>query len=282
MTYPRLLGNVVRQIDNKEHCVWGAIVSWRKNIYKSDLYSNSKSNYLTSMLKLIESGIIDIRIKLNAVNDTWINESKLKIDAYPHWSLPTKTIRKSCLNSFYKFIQSDFDRTVKPYRRHPKLPEIKHILSITEAKSLTENISPIELCNALSKINERDAYIVWLMMHTGQTLEAILELPKRKEDDEDPYLRFKDINPYIIGEHIPEHIIQRLNELCKNSKTYLFETTKGKRIRRTQVTRNLKQAGKKIGLTYDLTPKVLQGGVCAVMAEDKRSELEKALGFSID
>jgi hypothetical protein len=290
---------VYKQINNTEFHVWDAVVAWRDSIYQAGFWNTTKSSYLTSMLKLIESEVVNVRIQLHEINERWLNEAKYKIGNKDEWSLSTKIIRKSCLNSFYNFIKTDFDTTVKPYRRHPKYPEIKHILSNTQEeelekslikhtlssvqdKAFTIDISPIVLCNAISKINERDAYIVWLMMYTGQPLESILDLPKRKEDEENPYMCFKDIGSYTIGEHIPEHIIEGLNKLCKNSIVYLFETSVGKRVTRTQITRNLKKSGRNIGLKIDLTPKVLHGYVCAYMSRDKRSELEKALGFSID
>jgi len=266
---------------NKEFFVSDAVVQWRDNIYQTNFYNSSKGNRLTNMLKLIESGIVDTRLRLNQIDEHWLNESKQKIDDKPEWAKTTKAVRKSCLNSFYNFINTNFDTTVTPYRRHLKHHEIKHILSSVQEKALTKDISPIELCNTLGKINERDAYIAWLMMHTGQTLEAILDLPKIKEDDDNPYFRFKDLGDFVIGEHIPEHILEGLKQLCKNCNTYLFETAGGRRIMRTQVMRNLKQAGYKIGLDFDLTPKLLHGFVNAYMSRDKRSELEKAMGFSI-
>lgn len=265
---------IYNQMNNKEFFLWDAVVAWRDRIYQADLYNNTKGNYLTGMLKLIESGIIDVRLKLKQADECWANEAKQKIDAKPEWSTSTKTIRKSCLNSFHNFIRNDFNTSsIKPYRRHPDHNEIKHILSSVQDKALTKDISPVELCNALSKINERDAYIVWLMMHTGETLETILDFPNVKNEF---------LSPYMFGKHIPDHIRDALNGLRKNSNNYLFETANGKRIRRTQVTRNLKQAGHMIGLDFDLTPKVLHGYVCAYMSRNKRSELEIALGISID
>lgn len=257
-----------------EFFVWDAVVQWRDQIYQADFYNCSKGNYLTNMLKMIESDLVDVRCKLSIVNEEWLRQIKQKIDEKNEWSRATKIVRKSCLNSFYQFVKTSLDTNVEPYRRHPKPIEIKHILSSVQEKALTKDISPIELCNSLSKINERDAYIVWLMMHTGQPLEAILDVRKTKEDYEPPYIRFNG-----QGEYIPEHIINGINELSKNSKAYLFETAGGKRIQRTQVMRNLKQAGYNIGLDFDLTPKVLHGFVCAYMSRDKRSELERALGF---
>lgn len=271
---------VFNQINNKEFFVWDAVVAWRDHIYQAGFWSTTKSSYLTSMLKLIESEVINVCIQLHKIDEDWLKEAKQKINDKSEWSLSTKIVRKSCLNSFYNFIQKDFDRKILPYRRHPESNEIKHILSSVQDKALTKDISPIVLCNEISKINERDAYIVWLMMWTGQTLESILD--RRKEDLRTPYLDFEDDSGKRFSKHILEHITNALEKLCKDSSVYLFETANSKRILRTQVMRNLKQAGYNIGLDFDLTPKVLHGYVCAYMSRDKRSELEKALGISIN
>ena len=305
-----MLEALLQQIDNKEFFVWDAVFAWRDHICKSEFYNNTKSNYLTGMLKLIESGILNIRHHLKLIDECWLSEAKQKIENKPEWSQSTKSIRKSCLNRFYNFVKNDFDTTLTPYRRHPEYTEIKYILSDTEEKTKEEivkfekhlihllsnvpdkrrtiDLSPIILSNAISKINERDAYIVWLMMWTGQTLESILDRRKehfRTSSDEETktaYLDFEDENGNLHGKYIPQHITKAIKELSKNSKVYLLETSKGKRILRTQIMRNLKQAGHNIGLDFDLTPKVLHGYVCAYMSCDKRSELEKAMGFSIN
>jgi hypothetical protein len=267
---------------NTEFFVWDPVVAWRDNLYQADIWKSTKSSYLLNMLKLIEEHIIDVRLKLCKIDDCWIKEAKKRIDELPNWSEKTKSVRKSCLNSFYKFIKTDFDYGITPYQRHPEHEEIKHILSSCQEKALTANISPKKLCYALSKINERDAYIVWLMMWTGQTLEAILDRKKehfRTSDIDiteshivlDAYLEFDNVSKFI-----PSHITAPINEFRKTSNVYLFETANGKRISRTQVTRNLKQAGRNIELDFDLTPKLLQGYVIAYMSRDKRSELERA------
>lgn len=255
---------------NTRHFLWDAIVAWRDGVYNSDDWGATKSCYLISMLKLIEAGIINVHLELSYVDECWLKGCKRKVDKLPHWSEATKSIRKTSLNSLYRFIQTEFDRNVFPYQHHPEPNIIRHILSSTQEKALTTNISPSLLCNTLSKINERDAYIVWLMMHTGQRLEAVLDLRKEMRQ-RIPYLDFNN-----TSKHIPKHITDRIMELSKDSKVYLFETSAGKRITRVQVTRNLKNAGRNIGLTFDLTPKVLHGYVVAYMSRDKRSELEKS------
>ena len=256
---------------NETFFMWDAIVAWRDSIFQTYSWNTTKSNYVLNMQRLIEAGIVNVQMELNKTDEAWLEESKKKIDALTEWAPETKSVRKSTLNSLYKFIQNDFDRQTIPYQRHPKPEEIKHILSSVKDKTLTQIISPITLCEALCKINERDAYIVWLMMHTGKKLEAILDVRKTKEEYRPPYMLFNG-----QGEHVPKHITEAIDTLCKNSTVYLFETSCGKRITRTQVTRNLKQAGRRIGLTFDLTPKILHGYVMAYMSADKRSDLQKA------
>lgn len=308
----------LNELIDTDFLVWDAVVAWRDYIFGKNFYSWSKGNYLTNMLKLVESNIVDVRLRLSDVNEDWLKACKIKVDAKNDWAESTRAVRKSCLNSFYKFIANVFDRSQAPYRRRPEKNEIqfllfpltednlkyealdsavlKHILSNVVEKSKARDLCPIVLCNALSKINERDAYVVWLMMHTGQTLDKVLDLKKESlrpiymnqenaiKDGLDPsvehaHMAYLDFDNN--GNHIPGHIVDGINRICKNSKHFLFETVNGKRVLRTQVTRNLKQAGQNIGLDFDLTPKVLHGYVCAYMTADKRSDLEKALGLQI-
>lgn len=268
------------------------------------------------MLKLIESNIVDIRLKLSDVDELWLTACKEKIESKPDWAQSTKAVRKTCLNTFFHFAKNSFDKTQIPYQRHPNGNEIefmlspafddqekyklidqavmRHVLSNVSDKVRARDICPKVLCTALSKLNERDAYIVWIMMFTGQPLEKVLDLKKENlrasfmpteealRNRLDPnvphaysaYLDFDNTSSYIPGP-----IVDGINRVNSNSKTFLFETAKGKRITRVQVTRNLKQAGHAIGLNFDLTPKLLRNYVCSDLTEDKRSILEKGLGL---
>jgi hypothetical protein len=287
-------------MESEKYHIWDVVVSWRNFIFASEFESVSKSDYLTHMLKLIENHIIDIKVPIDALNEEWLKDCKRKIDLCDFWSERTRLCRKTCLNSFYRFYITNFNFYQVAYRRCPADHEveyilssqsekryseevvIKHVLSNVIEKTKTTIISPVELCEAVSKVNERDAYIVWLMMHTGRRLEFILDLKKENFrvslDDQNnayfAYIDFKDKSEYVYG-----HIADAIKNLSKDSSKYLFESSKGKKIGRTQVIRNLKKAGKAIGLTFDLTPKVLYGYVNAYMTKDKRSAFEQCLGL---
>jgi hypothetical protein len=301
---------------NTEFFVWDAIVSWRDHINKNDFYRHSKSNYFNNMLKLIESNIVDIRTPLKNANNNWLKECKDKIDEKEDWALSTKKVRKSCLNTFYQFTVEAFDKSQIPYQRHPKYHEIEYILSpnINEKDRISDlekvilkhsislnakqenvrDLAPIVLCNEVSKINERDAYIVWLILRTGQSLDKILDLKKenirvsyKKEIDEynkdDGYELNKSYFAYLDFEndsyHIEGHVVDGINNVCKNSKEFIFETKEGKRIHKKQVIRNLKEAGYNIGLDFDLTPSLLKSFSNAYMSGDIRSEIMQGLGL---
>lgn len=307
-------------IFNAEFFIWDAVVAWRDYIFSQDFYTWSKSNYLTNMLKLVESDIIDVRLVLSSVNVEWLEECKVKIDGVAKWAKSTKTARKTILNSFYSFVINIFDGIQIPYQRHPKKMEVKHalspqkedehkydaletsvlkhVLSNVVDKAKARDLCPIILCNALSKINERDAYVIWLMMYTGQPLDKVLDIKKeqfrvgemspeeakqRGLDSQERHAHFAYLNFYVEeGEHIPGHVVNGINKACKNSSVFLFETENGNRLLRTQITRNLKKAGRVIGLDFDLTPKILHGYVCGYMTKDKRSDLQKSMGVAFD
>lgn len=291
---------------NREFFIWDAVVAWRDHIRKTDFYNCSKGDYFTNMKKLIKSNVIDIRLQLKHINNEWLKNCENNIDNKVDWSKSTKTVRKSCLNHFYNFVNDSFDRSTQPYQRHPKANEIEYILSqnieekdkyealektilkhvfsnvADKEKVHARDVCPIFLCNELSKINERDAYIVLLMMLTGQPLEKILN--RRKENLRISYMHNGvPGNAYLDfdndSEFIPPHISRALDEIRKNSTVYIFETSEEKKVTRAQVNRNLKKAGRNIGLDFDLTPKTLRSYVCEYMSKDKRSELEKGLGI---
>lgn len=223
------------------------------------------------MRKLIEAEIVNVREQLDKLDEEWLIKAKSKLDSL-NWSSQTKASRKSCLNSFYRFVKNDFDRSIEPYQRHPDPVDINFILSRSEEKALAAtHISTKDLCYAINRINVRDAFIVWIMMYTGRKLEEVLNL--KKEDLLGLYyLRFKDDTSSIL-----EHIMEELKKMAEKSSVYVFETKNGKRVTRAQVIRNLKIAGKKIGLNFELTPRAIHGYVAASLSHDRRSELERIM-----
>lgn len=251
--------------------VWDALISWSQYINKN-LRGNTSVQYLTSMLKLIEKGVVDVQLSLECATEGWLQESCTKIDHIPEWSLVTKDFRKKYLKLFYRFLNRYFDYRIKPYHRHPKQNEIKYLFSHVLDQQLTLQISPVMLYESIRKRHRRDACIILLMMYTGEKIGDILD--SKKEDFQGIYLDFEE-NGIKRSHTLPEHMATELNEICKNSKVYLFETVNGKKIPRNQIVRALKKSSRDMKLSFCLSPKSLHRYSNTYLSMYRRSDLEK-------
>ena len=107
------------------------------------------------MLKLIESNIVDVRLKLSNVNINWLEECKNKVDEKEEWAKSTKTVRKTCLNSFYKFVKETFDKTQIPYQRHLKIMKLSFFSLPKEDEEKYASLDKTVLKHALSNVPEK-------------------------------------------------------------------------------------------------------------------------------
>lgn len=273
---------------------WDAIFAWRDHIFQSTYMRVTKCNYLTGMLKLIESEIINPAVGLKDINERWFDEACSKIDNMVSWSPATKPPRKTCLKSFYKFANNIFnpdylnDYEMHSYHWIPSPEEMKPIFSCVEEKFPKNKLDTSALIDAMKMINERDCLIICVMIFTGCSLQQVLNL--NKEDIKcvkSPYIQF--IEKLNLGseclikfkdklKEVPECLIELIIDYTQtNDSNYLFSSADGKPLHRTQVTRNLKLAARNIGVPYELTPKILHGYINAGILRDKTSIVEKLL-----
>lgn len=274
----------------ERYSIWDAIVAWRDFILSSSFLRVTKTNYLSRIQKLIEAEIINPALKLSSINKSWLKECIDKIDLH-FWTKTTKVSIKTCLTSFYKFSQQSFDPDYTDeyerlsYGYIPTPHEIKHrlcptpyqiekakklVLSSVQERELASQLDILKLYQLIRRNNERDALIIATILETGCTLEEVLDI--KKCDVSSVYIQIKKFQyPVQIS------LIAALEKLYKESSEYVFTTSKGKRVGRIQVTRNLKKAGREIGLNFDLTPMIFHRVINAILLRDKRSSFEKLL-----
>lgn len=268
----------------ERYSIWDVMVAWRDSILDSSFLRVTKRDYLSRMQKLIEEGVINPSIKLKSVNESWLDECSKRIYE-TSWSEKTKKSRKTCLLSFYKFSQTfdpDYanEYEVLSYRYIPTPHEIKNRFNIENSKKLllssahelllNRGLNIQELYDTLKKHNQRDAWIIALMIETGCSLDEILEI--KKTDISPVYIKIKNFQ-YAVDSTLIHHI----KTICKEFSEYVFTTKKGEKVGRVQVTRNLKRAGHEVGLTFDLTPMIFHRHINKILIRDKRSPLEKLL-----
>jgi|SRR5271170_16848 len=257
------------------YTTWDAIFAWYYYIlHDTSMMKDSKRTYITGMHKLIKDGIIDYTSMIPQLTpDSYMNAC-LKLKNIPK-AKTTTNLRKTCLKSFYNFVsEHQYENYLKNYgkpaRNIPTMHEISFILSAIEERHRTKDLDPVELFKAVESLNERDSVIVCTMIFTGRTLEDILDL--RKKDCENRIIEFQDGR-----ENVPLFITNFIQKNAANGDTYAFTTANGKRLRRTQVIRNLKLASKLMGLDFEVTPKILQGYAIAYLPSSKKENLAKLL-----
>lgn len=258
----------------ERYSIWDAMVAWRDHILSSSFLKITKKDYLSRMQKLIDESVINPSIKLICVNEIWLHKCSKKI-AESCLSEKTKTSRKTCLLSFYKFAQKfdpDYSNEYKmlSYRHIPTPDEIKNrfVLSSAREPLLNNSLDIQKLYRTIKKHNERDAWIIALMLETGCSLEEVVKITKN------------DISQtYVCINHfqypVPLSLVDGIKTLFKEDSSFVFSTKKGEKVGRVQVTRNLKKSGREIGLRFDLTPMVFHRFINDILLRDKRSPWEK-------
>lgn len=267
-----------RQKTNAEHfcdvlgvsyTAWDAIKAWHNAVQTSSLSRSSKSNYISSMLLLIKEGIVDYKLPLLKITNTWYTKAIFKLFHVPSWSEATKICRKTCLKSFYDFVfQYQWKDYVKnfgePSRGIPSMEEITATLSNIQERSLAKDLDFTQLFESLRRINERDSIILLTLLFSGKKLDDILNL--KTKDCVSGFLTFED------GlERVPVIVTNFIKKHSKNENDYAFTSKHGKRLKSNQIIRNLKKSSKQLDLPYEATPKILLG---IAKRPDKLSDFE--------
>ena len=115
--------------------------------------------------------------------------------------------------------------------------------SIATNKPSTD-LCPIVLCNTISKMHERNAYVVWLMMFNRCKLEDVISLQKKD----------------LFREGIPKHILSVIDMMSMDSVKYLFETRNHTAISHGHVSSQITLAGARMNITGNLTSRTFYYG----------------------
>lgn len=239
------------------HC-FDALIAWRNELYASATKS-MRRNYLAGMCVLIDEGIVDPTASIeNILTDEWAVEAHKRINGLDKWSPSTKKSRRSCLEKFLEFA-AFFKPNLKsnpPVLNIPGRGLMHHILSGMEDKIKAQDLSASHwdgFFDQLTEGNLRDCLISILMLNSGRRLEDVLDL--RKTDITENGVRWAD------GSHtrLSGRMMNLVSIAAQSGVNYVFATKSGKRIRRTQVIRHMKNASKAAGLDFEITPKILQG-----------------------
>ena len=238
------------------HC-FDVLVAWRNELYASATKS-MRRNYLSGMCVLIDEGIVDPTSSVDHVlTEDWSVDAHERINILDKWSPSTKKSRKSCLEKFLGFASSFKPNSNgnPPTLKIPGRGLMHHILSGMDDKIKVQEISKSSwdrFFDQLTNGNARDCLISIVMLRSGRRLEDVLDL--RKTDITETGVKWTD------GSHteLSKETLALISRLTHSNADYVFTTKLGRRIRRTQVIRQMKNASKAAGLDFEITPKILQ------------------------
>lgn len=245
--------------------VWDAVIAWRNDTLKKEIFRKSKVVYLSSMAKLIERGFIDIEQPLPEFIKSNPEEKVKIINATLDWSSATKLSRRTIFRAFHKFAKRKKIKPTDikiPFNGYQSLEmlAIYELLSSNEDKAKSQHLTPNDINRFLLELrdlNMRDFRICWTMWELKFTIHQVLN---SKVCDYNLSNGIFIINEYEgrygnLRDDLKQHILEQMKG--KNDKDLLFTTDKGNRIHPGQIVRNMKLASKRAKLPIIISPKIL-------------------------
>lgn len=274
--------------------VWDALIAWRNDLLKKGILRKSKIDYLSNMIKLLETGLICPQQQLSEFVRLNPKEGLQAIDKISSWPPSTKRSRRTLFRSFYKFSQQqNIEKTVIeiPFNEHQSLEmlAISELLSSNEDKAKSQYLTDPEINRfllELRNINFRDFLVCRTMWELKCTIHHVLNF---KVGDYDPIKGIFRINQFEgrFG-NLRQDIKEPILKLCENKKTtdLIFYTDKGNRIHPGQIVRNMKMASKRAKLPVIISPKIIYAHAkafyeraFAAIPEDERKKIFEELSI---
>lgn len=277
--------------------VWDALIAWRNDILKKDVLRKSKIDYLSNMVKLIETGVFDLEQPLSEFLKIGFVEKVKVIDEISNWSQSTKQSRRTLFRSFYRFASRDKIKPSKieiPFAEYRSLGNVA-LSELLISESLSESLSSNEdkaksqsltdnqieqFFNEIRSTNERDFLICWAMWVLKCTIHQVLNLKVSSYNPKTMVFKIGE-NDFRFGYLHPdfENLILKQCD-GKQEMELMFPTINGKSIHPGQIVRNMKVASKRAKLPIIISPKILYAHAVAYgkkafssMSEEEREKL---------
>lgn len=278
-----------------------AIAEWLETITNPC----TKNSYITSMKELLSRGFLNPNWSLqtfgvlsaNAIIDqlkveTIYIKDKTQEDTKKEWSVRTREARISCLLAFTRYLSRKTEGMIA--RATPNKTGIEKTFSPPSKKVKTEALNRAQLyrfLEELEEINPRDALIAKLCLHGAKRINEVLSLEIRQVDFEKKQILFKQSKSKLTDDFTIINfdkegalaLLQKLQTYTQERKNGLvFQTKKGKGVKKTQVDRNFSKAGKNAQIPFRVSPHNLRTTAITLWKEDGFSDslIMKASGHS--
>lgn len=267
-------------INFRDECVWRKLKDVRVfeaiQFWLSGFRDNTRKTYLSGMNRLIELGIINPDMNLQAFSlvnhECVIDQIKLENE----WSEPTRQARAACYISFTGFLtrrtqglikkaipnKEGAHKTFFKYRDHVK----------TNALNQSQWLS---FLSELKKLNFRDHLIAKLTLQGGKRISEVLGLKVDQINFYDRKIRFSQSKVKGKKETIifyPKSVFDELEEHIGTRSGLAFITRTGKQVPHIQVYKSFKNASKRARLPFLVTPHVLRASTITYLKQQGFSD----------
>ncbi len=251
----------------KKNLVWqtldNILITEAIEFWISTLNRSTARNYKTALNKMIELGMINPFINLQAFALT-NHESVLdQIKLIKNWSECTRQARAAAYISFTAFLDRRLQGIVRKAKTNKEKGSKTFFRVYEKVKTNAMNQAQWQaFLTELEKINPRDCLIAKIILQGGKRVNEVLTLQVSQIDwtrREITFIQSKT-KGYFKETVItyPESIISHLKASINNNQGYVFITRSGKPVDLRQVAITFAKAGIKANIPFKVTPHVLR------------------------
>lgn len=250
------------------------------SLWLGTLKGKTQENYSYGMSRLIELGLINPQMNLQAFSLMNKNVVVDKIKQVAEWMEGTRQARAACYISFTGFLDRRTEGVIKKavasregvHRTFFKV----HDEVVTEAMNQCQWMA---FLTELDKINHRDCLIAKTILQGAKRKSEDLELKLNQINWKTREISFKQKKTggreqITIITYPDEFIGQLLAYTEDRVKGFVFVTKSGTKIQPTQIQRTFAQAGKKADIPFKVTPHVLRATAITYLKQQGFSDTD--------
>jgi integrase/recombinase XerD len=255
-------------IKNQKKVLWDQLgkISLRDaiSLWLGTLKNLTQENYSYGMNRLIDLGLIDPQMTLQAFSLVNQNVIVDKIKLIAEWSEGTRQARAACFISFTGFLDRRTEGIIKKAMPSREGVNRTFFKIYDEVKSEAMNQSQwMAFLTELEIINYRDSLIAKTILQGAKRKSEVLGLRVDQINWRSKEISFKQKKTggreqTTIITYPAEFIGQMLDYLDDRIDGLVFVTKTGSKVQPTQIQRTFYQAGKKAGIPFKISPHVLR------------------------
>lgn len=235
---------------------------------------NTRRAYANHLNQLFKVGLLDESITLAQFALSNINAVLDHIKQLPKLAESTKQARAACYISFTKFLDRRSNGIVR--RAVPESTGMTKTFFKVRDKCSTAALTKKQrdkFFKQLGNINSRDLLIAKIILQGGKRKQEVLsaqvgDINWRKKQIRFKQSKTKGVDSYTVITYSSEIMKELKKYIAGRDSGLIFVTSRGNKIRATQINRNFKLAGERANIKFTVTPHTLRATAVTLLSRD--------------